>query len=560
MDEFFQEGPQLRNTYEGDDLLRGYLARVLPSWTGNEVEPRIFRMGARAASDLLQLSRAAELEPPRLVQFDAWGRRVDRIETSAAWRAIHAIAAEEGLVSVAYERRHGEYSRLVQFALLYLFHPSSAWVSCPLAMTDGAARVLELHADETLRNRALPRLLSRDPSLAWTSGQWMTERAGGSDVSGTDTTARAAHADGHSHRLYGTKWFSSATTSEMALTLARLEGAPAGSRGLTLFYLETRGFEGAANGIRVLRLKDKLGTRALPTAELQLDGTLAVQVGAAGEGVRTVATMLNITRLYNACCAAGTMRRAIDLARDYASRRRAFGRALIDHPLHRATIAGLEVESRAALVLVLRAAELLGRDEVGAASAEERAQLRLLTPLAKLLTGKQAVAVTSEALECFGGAGYIEDTGLPRLSRDAQVLPIWEGTTNVLALDVQRVLHGEDDALRCLLADVELRLRARGPALAAAAAQVSAAAGSLIALRASALQAGEDAVQASARSFALGLARVVAGALLIEHGAWELATRSAAPTAAAARAWAAALAPAHGIEPTDERLLARGPR
>ena len=167
-------------------------------------------------------------------------------------------------------------------------------------------------------------------------------------------------------------------------------------------------------------------------------------MGESGRGVATIATVLNVTRLYNSCCAASTLARALQLARDYAGRREAFGRRLLDHPLHAETLEWLATEHAGALHLTLRAAELMGREETGAASEEERALLRLLTPLTKALTGKQAVAGVSEALECFGGAGYVEDTGLPRLLRDAQVLPIWEGTTNVLALDFLRAIARSD--------------------------------------------------------------------------------------------------------------------
>jgi alkylation response protein AidB-like acyl-CoA dehydrogenase len=549
---FHQAGPELRNTYRHDDLLRGLLHRALSADALRAAEPQLERMGARAVTDLARLGDAAEAAPPRLVPYDAWGSRIDRIETAGAWKTLHAIACEEGLIATAYERRYGPHSRLVQFALLYLFHPSTAFASCPLAMSDGAARVLELAASEAIRNRALAHLLTRDPRQFWTSGQWMTERTGGSDVSGTTTVARP---DAGAFRLFGTKWFSSATTSEMALTLARIEGAPAGSGGLSLFYLETQAPAGGLNGIRILRLKDKLGTRALPTAELELDGTVAQLVGSAGEGVRTIATMLNVTRLYNAACAAATVRRAADLARDYAARRIALGKPLNAHPLHRATVAALEVEARAALVLTWRAAELLGREECGVASADERKMLRLLTPIAKLSTAKQAVAVASEALECFGGAGYVEDTGLPRLLRDAQVLPIWEGTTNVLALDVERVIAASADALAILLDDLDRRTRDLPPPLEEACLRWRADAAALVAARAEALAAGEETAQAAARVGALELARLAAGALLLEHAAYEIKTQEIAPTAAAARLWCARRGAMRTERTADLRLL-----
>lgn len=534
MSEFFQEGPRLGNPYRGDPLLGRLLARLLPRELVAEIEPGLVALGERAASEMPPLAAAAERQPPRHLPFDPWGRRVDAIELSPAWRRLHEIAAEEGIVATAYERRHGALSRLHQFARLYLYHPSSAIYSCPLAMTDGAARALERYADEALRAHALPHLTSRDPQQFWTSGQWMTEKSGGSDVSGTETEARR---DGERFRLFGVKWFTSATTAEMALALARIEGAPAGSAGLSMFYLELRDAAGALDGIEILRLKEKLGTRALPTAELRLAGVPARLVGEPGRGVATIATMLNITRLYNACCASGYLARGLALARDYARRRRAFGRQLAEQPLHLETLATVAVEHAGALALTFRAAELLGREECGEASEAERAVLRLLTPLVKLLTGKQAVAGVSELLECFGGAGYLEDTGLPALLRDAQVLPIWEGTTNVLALDLLRALE-RDEALPSLLDDLDRQLApARGGDLAEAAHRVWASAGTLQAWVRHAREDGER-LEAGARGFALGLARAYAGALLLAQASWERTTSGAAPTASAARRWA----------------------
>lgn len=537
MSVFLQSPPRLANTFDADPLLRALLARRLPPALLAELEPGLRALGARAAGEMLALADQAEAQPPRHVPYDAWGRRVDRIETAPAWGRLHAIAAEEGVVATAYERRHGALSRLHQFARLYLYHPSSAIYSCPLAMTDGAARVLELHARPELRERLLPRLVSRDPSRFWTAGQWMTERAGGSDVARTETLATPDPAGGF--RLTGVKWFTSATTSEIALTLARLPGAPAGSRGLSLFLVETRDAEGALAGIEILRLKDKLGTRALPTAELALAGARAELVAEPGRGVATIATMLNITRLYNSCCAAGYLARALQLAGDYATRREAFGRPLAEHPLHAETLAGLAAEQAGALHLTFRAAELLGREEAGAAGEEERALLRLLTPIVKALTGKQVVAGVSEALECFGGAGYVEDTGLPRLLRDAQVLPIWEGTTNVLALDFLRAIAREGGP-GPLLADLEaLVAGARDPSLAPSVERVRRNAAAHAAWLRGAVD-EPDALTTGARALALGLARAYAGALLVAQADWEIGRGGERPTLALARRWAEA--------------------
>jgi acyl-CoA dehydrogenase len=451
---FFQDPPALGDPFEEDVVLRAYLANHVPPEVLREIEPSLREMGALASGPLHALLREDEASVPVLTSWDPWGRRVDRIELTRLWKETLRISAETGLVALPYERKHGPFSRLHQFALVYLFEPSSGVTSCPLAMTDGAAKTLLLSGNAALAARALPRLTSRDAARAWTSGQWMTERIGGSDVARSETVARP---DGDAWRLYGTKFFTSATTSEIALTLARPEGNPAGGKGLALFYLETRDEAGLPNGLVIHRLKDKLGTRMLPTAELDLVGTRAVPVKGLSDGVKNITTMLNTTRTWNAVAAVAGMRRALDLARDYAAKRVAFGTPLSAKPLHAETLADVEALFAGAFFLTFRVVELLGREENGALREGEEGLLRLLTPIAKLTTGKQAILVASEALEAFGGAGYIEDTGLPRLLRDAQVLPLWEGTTNVLALDLLRAIRKvgglaplEHEVVRCV--------------------------------------------------------------------------------------------------------------
>ncbi|MCS6913553.1 MAG: acyl-CoA dehydrogenase family protein [Myxococcales bacterium] len=538
---FFQAPPTLGNQYTDDRLLQSYLRRVLPEEVRRDIEPQLVRMGELAGGELYEMQLADRLNEPRLTPYDPWGRRIDRIELTPLWRRAAVIAAEEGLVATAYEQAHGALSRIHQFALCYLFDPSSDVYTCPLAMTDGAARTLLTHGNRALIERAVPRLLSRDPRRMWTSGQWMTERTGGSDVGRSETVARLV--DGQ-WRLYGTKWFTSAATSEMALTLARPEGAAEGSRGLALFYLETFDEHGQRCGIRINRLKDKLGTRKLPTAELELDGAVAVPVAGLDHGVRAIAPMLNITRIWNAIGAIGGMRRALALAQDYAQRRVAFGAPLAEQPLHQETLAEMAADLEGAFHLAFFAVELLGRAETGMAGGGEAELLRLVTPLSKLTTARQAVVVASEALECFGGAGYVEDTGLPRLLRDAQVLPIWEGTTNVLALDALRVL-GRGEALRALRAEVErLCAAAQEPPLVGVAQGVLAGLGACE--RFVATTSGR-ALEAGARRLALSLGLLLEQALLLRHAQWSLsAEQDDQPLAAVLRLAARPLPLLHG--------------
>jgi acyl-CoA dehydrogenase len=517
----FQDPPRLRDEWEDDLALRRLLERVLPGDVAAEVTPSLASMGHLAAGSLKAWSDEMDQahREPRLVPFDAWGNRVDEVEVSPLWEQIGDIGKRHGVVATAYERAHGEHSRVHQMALAYLYGPSSALYSCPFAMTDGAAATLLAHGDQELIDRAVPRLTSRDPDHAWTSGQWMTERPGGSDVGRSETVAEQ---QGGVWRLHGTKWFTSAVTADMALTLARPEGNPAGGRGLAMFYVEVRDHQRRLNDLRVLRLKDKLGTRQMPTAELALEGTVAHLVGAPADGTRAITPMLGITRLWNAVIAASGLRRGLALARDYAVRREAFGGPIGDHPLHQTTLAWLRVQHEAALQLVFRTVQLLGREEAGVASDQERLALRLLLPVAKLTTGKQAVAGASETLEAFGGAGYIEDTHLPQLLRDAQVLPIWEGTTNVLSLDVLRGMR-DQGALPALL--LELRRSAHTATrqeLATIGQQAMDAGDHAAAWLGQAMDAGPAAVEHGARRFALTLGRALQAALLAEQAQHDL--------------------------------------
>ena len=550
---FFQTAPKLGNQHDDDALLREHLARTLPDDMRREIEPELRHLGGRAGGDLYELQQRDRLNEPTLTSYDPYGRRIDEVRVTAVWDEGARLAAEHGLVATAYEKAHGAHSRTHQFAKVYLVGESLDVYTCPLAMTDGAARTLTDLGNAALRDRAVPRLTSRDPKTAWTSGQWMTERTGGSDVGLTETVAKR---DGDRFRLHGAKWFTSAITSQMALTLARPEGNDAGGRGLALFYVETRDASGALT-VRVNRLKDKLGTRKVPTAELDLEGTPADAVAGLTDGVRNISPMLNLTRTWNAIGAVAGMRRALALSKDFAARRFQFGANLVDKPLHADTLAGMQAEFEGAFLLAFRAAELLGRRENGEGDDAEERLARALIPLAKLTTGKQVVAIASEALECFGGAGYVEDTGLPRVLRDAQVLPIWEGTTNVLSLETLKALSREG-APEALVGDAERRL-------------ASATDGSLAAPVRAARSAFEHArawltsrtnpatTEAGARRLALTLGRALELTLLCEHAQWCLANGRGPRAAAAARRLAL-----HGVDllaehaGDDAGLLARG--
>ncbi|MCX5745904.1 MAG: acyl-CoA dehydrogenase family protein [Proteobacteria bacterium] len=545
---FFQEPPRLGNQFDDDPMLRTWLARFLPPMEVGDITAELRGLGDLTC-ELYGKQLLDRTNEPTLTQWDAWGNRIDRIDVSPLWVEAQVLAAKHGMVAAAYEPRLREHARTHQFAIVHVLGPSLDVYSCPLAMTDGAARTLLGSGNQALIERFVPLLTTRDPQAMWTSGQWMTERTGGSDVSQSETVAKQ-DASGQ-WRLYGTKWFTSATASNMALTLARPEGNPDGSRGLALFLVELRDADGRLRDIEVNRLKDKLGTRKVPTAELTLAGTPATLVGAPGDGVRAITPMLSVTRTWNAVSAVSGMRRALALAGDFARRRSAFGALLVDKPLHADTLAGLEAEYAGAFCLAFRSVQLIGSLEHDGATkdADERLS-RALIPIAKLLTAKQAVACASEAIESCGGAGYVEDTGLPRLLADAQVLPIWEGTTNVLSLDTLRAL-GKGGALASIAHEIETHCAAATDAgLAAPVAAARAALAHATAWIGEAMTEPER-LEAGARRFAMTLGRALELALLAGHAQWCQDHGHGGRTAAAARRFMA-----NGVDSIDDHTFA----
>ena len=554
---FLQTPPILEDTWASDRTLRESLQFHLGDDLFEGAKQELAEMGRLAASErVLALSAQAESEPPELIHYSAWGKRVDDIRVSPAYTELGRIGVRAGVTALPYEDTpYGDKARIVWAALIHLWGPSSALYSCPIAMTDGAARTLLLHGD--LDDIAVVgRLTTRDPAHAWTSGQWMTETAGGSDVARTGTVAKRDESG--AWRLYGTKWFTSSTTSEMALTLARPEGAPDGSKGLALFRVHRSLEDGERNNILVRRLKDKLGTRALPTAELELEGAIAFPVGDPldGTGVRRISTMLNITRIHNSLGATGAIARGLGWARAYASVREAFGTPLAKLPAHRATLADMAVDHAASLALTMRCCELMGRVEQGAATEDEIALLRGLTPLTKLTTGRWSIAAATEAMEAIGGVGYCEDSTIPTLVRNTHVIPIWEGTTNVLALDFLRA-SSRSNAFGAIVADIHNTVGSVTHASVQETVRSVRVAVEELERRVKTFDSVEAAAS-QARSTAIGLATAYACARLCLQGSWaaekgDLRT-SATASRLAARGLLPAPAPTHDELAMDEEL------
>jgi acyl-CoA dehydrogenase len=527
--------PALPDVFAEDPVLRSWLRRLLGDDGFASAEGPLKALATEVMGPLRAAHADAEAHRPVLHQYDGWGARVDRVEVSPGWERLRVAAAEHAVVALPYlpeaRERWGARARVVQHALLHLYGPESATFTCPVAMADGAAALLSRSdVDDAVRDAWLPRLISTDPATAITSGQWMTESQGGSDVGRATTTGHPA-ADG-SWRLQGEKWFCSAIDSAMAVALVRPHPTVTGSKGLAPFIIPRyaadsplAGFTAApdwpAPGVTLHRIKDKLGTRAVPTAEVGLHDAYALPVGnPEGGGLARMMTLVVVTRLHNAAAAAAGMRRGLAYARAYADARSVAGGRLSANPLHRTTLATLAVDAQAAFALAAHAYALLGRVECEGDQTAE-AELRLVAPLAKLTTGKLAVASASEYLECFGGAGYVEDTGLPRLLRDAQVLPIWEGTTNVLSVDVVRALSRESGLGTAFLAKLDAAtVQASSMLIGGAVDGLRAARFALNDyLPAAAANPTDPSVVAGARHMSLLMGQALALALLVEHAA-----------------------------------------
>ena len=430
----------------------------MPTELRDALTPHLARLGVLAGGRLDELARVADQHPPVLHARDKFGRDEDWIEYHPAYREMERIAFGDFQFH-AMSHRGGVFGLpealppVAKYAFQYLFVQGEFGLMCPISVTDTSTYILRRFASPELQSILLHRMLSDDLSTLWKGTQFMTEKAGGSDVGALETVARQS--DG-GWRLHGEKWFCSHTDADVALILARPEGAPAGTRGLALFAMPRRLPDGTRNAYRIVRLKDKLGTRSMASGEIRLEGAFAWLVGRADAGIRQMMQQVNLSRLSHGVRAAAMMRRCVNEALTVARSRVAFGRAIIGYPLMRRQLMKMIVPTEQALSMWVAAADAMGRVQDGSPEAE--AELRILTPLLKLRACRDNIAVATGAMEARGGNGYIEDWVNPRLIRDAQVGLLWEGTSNINALDVITRAVGKSHAHRALAALLGRRL------------------------------------------------------------------------------------------------------
>jgi len=446
------------NFYRADPSLADLLRIHLPDALFRHIEPHLDRLGALAGGHLDECARLADRHVPVLHQRDRFGRDVQWIENHPAYReleraafgefGIHAMSLRKGILGWP-----EKYPVVAKHAFTFLFNEAEFGLGCPINVTDGCAKLLASFGSEALKEKYLDGLTQTDMNRLTQGGQFMTEKEGGSDV-GTLTTI-AVQEGGH-WRLFGEKWFCSNADAEVVMLLARPEGAGPGTRGVGLFLMPRKLDDGSPNHYRIVRLKDKLGTRSMASGEIKLEGAIAYAVGRLDRGFVQMAEMVNSSRLSNGVKSTALMRRAHHDAMTVAQNRVVFGSRIIDLPLARRQLMKIMLATEQALSLSFITADALDRAEAG--SQDAAALLRILTPTLKFRATRDARKVCGDALEMRGGIGYIEEFATARLLRDAHLGSIWEGTGNIVAIDALTRAVGRHGADAALAADLHARL------------------------------------------------------------------------------------------------------
>jgi acyl-CoA dehydrogenase len=446
------------NFYEIDRGLRDLLPLYLARDDYRQLAPHFHRLGALAGGRLDELARIADKNAPVLHARDRFGRDEDWIDYHPAYREMESIAFGDFQFH-AMSHRGGALGAnqplpaVAKYALQYLFVQAEFGLMCPISVTDTSIHLIRKFASAELKGYLLPKMLSGELATLWKGTQFMTERAGGSDVGAIETVARLQ--DGV-WRLTGDKWFCSHADADVALLLARPEGAPPGTKGLALFALPRRLKDGRRNSYKTVRLKDKLGTRSMASGEIRLEGAVAYLVGEQDRGLKQMMEQVNLSRLSHGVRAAAMMRRCVNEAMIAARTRTAFGETIVNYPLLRRQLLKLIVPTEQALSMMLFAASSMDRANAGDPDAQSL--VRILTPLLKFRACRDNIPVATGSMEVRGGNGYIEEWVHARLVRDAHIGVLWEGTSNINALDIIQRAVGKSGAHRMLGAALTRRL------------------------------------------------------------------------------------------------------
>lgn len=450
-----------QNFFLQDRSLQDLAALYLDGDVLGKLTPQLEELGFRAANDLDDQAMLANRHPPVLHQRNKYGEDRQWIEYHPSYRALEQAAFGDYAIHAMSHRATIDgldepVSTLAKHLHTFLFNQAEFGLGCPINVTDSAVHVIRRFGGQDVKQKFLPRMLANDLDELWQGAQFITEQAGGSDVG--SVTTRANRYEGE-WRLTGDKWFCSNADADVAMILARPEGASEGTRGLALFAMPRVLDDGQPNGIQIVRLKDKFGTRSMASGELRMDGAVAYPVGELDAGFKQMAEMINWSRLSNGVKSSALMRRAVHDAKTVARHRVAFGKKLIELPLARRQMLKMQLPSEQSMSMWAFVAEQLhlAESESGG-SNDARAIARLATPVLKMRATRDAREVCGEAMEFRGGCGYVEDFVNPRLVRDAFLGSIWEGTTNIVAIDAMRRAIGREKRLEPFVAALQERL------------------------------------------------------------------------------------------------------
>ena len=446
------------NFYRNDPSLKDLLRIHLDDKLFAHIQPHLDRLGGLVGGRLDECGRVADRHGPVLHQRDRFGNDVQHVEYHPAYRELEAAAfGEFGIHALSHRRGimgwPSTYPVAAKHAFTFLFNQAEFGMGCPINVTDGAAKLLSNFGDDALKAKYLDGLTQTDMAKLTQGGQFMTEKEGGSDVGKLTTTAVQ---EGDHWRLTGEKWFCSNADAKVVMLLARPQGAEGGTRGVGLFLMPRTLDDGSPNHYRIVRLKDKLGTRSMASGEIKLEGAIAYAVGRLDRGFVQMAEMVNSSRLSNGVKSTALMRRAWHDAMAVAKGRVVFGRRIADMPLARRQLMKITLATEQALSMSFLTADALDRAEAG--SQDAAALLRILTPTLKFRATRDARQVCGDAMEMRGGIGYIEEFATSRLLRDAHLGSIWEGTGNIVALDAITRAVGRHGAESAFAADMHARL------------------------------------------------------------------------------------------------------
>lgn len=433
------------NFFESDLNIQLILKEKLNPKFWSWAEQELDSFGELCATDIDERAVHTDREGrPQLIKYNKMGEDISEVWLNEGYKRTIAETYGKGIVGYIHKdipalSHRGNYT--YSFAQGYLLSQAEAGFYCPVTLTMATAYLIDHYANDELKDKYLHHVLSTGEVELYEGATFLTERQGGSDVGANEV--EAIPEEDH-YRIHGEKYFASnAGACGVAMVLARMDGAPEGTKGLSLFLVPWRDEGGQLNGIRIRRLKDKLGVRAVPSAEVEFDGAKAFLVGKADEGIYYMLEALNLSRVCNAVASVGIMRRAYNEAHAYATKRRAFGQPLVHYPMIKETLVHMkvkqEIETRTVFDVIEQFDSII--DDGKGKGSEVRLLLRLRIALIKKETAEQAVHFSHEAIEMHGGNGYIEDFVTPRLLRDAQVLTVWEGTANILGLEVIRLLN-----------------------------------------------------------------------------------------------------------------------